>query len=494
MSSLAPATGLHDGARAGALFASSGRVAVLDHFRVPYDVHPSLASGDVQRLHCPGDDRALLWPQNYGGDAVAAQIIGADGRSEIPLFAAIVPDDVIEERLGTFGADWKRVGALTAPDGTALGSIWRAEDGSVFLPFDPSEVVENYWSERYLTVVVGSARLALRQFLMLAYYRARPMLGRAVQIWLRRRFARLQARSAFPRWPMETGLHDFFDLMFAILGSIARRAIPTIAAWPNGYEWALLLSHDVEQADGFAALEPVLELERRHGMRSSWNFVPRRYDVDLDRVADLVKDGFEVGVHGLHHDGRDLESWDRWEERLPYAYDAAALWGAAGFRSAALHREWGWMGQLQFDYDSSVPDTDPFEPQGGGCYTWLPFFNGDVVELPLTLPQDHTLFVILREKDESAWIRKAEFLRARGGLAMMDTHPDYLIDKEIFGAYSRFLDYFSSDATAWKALPRDVSAWWRRRAASSLVFDGRDWQVVGPAAGEARIELEWRRW
>ena len=77
---------------------------------------------------------------------------------------------------------------------------------------------------------------------------------------------------------------------------------------------------------------------------------------------------------------------------------------------------------------------------------------------------------------------------------MIDTHPDYLINEKIFRAYSRFLDRFSSDATAWAALPREVSAWWRRRAASSIEFDGETWRVVGPAEGEARVEFEWGSW
>ena len=145
---------------------------------------------------------------------------------------------------------------------------------------------------------------------------------------------------------------------------------------------------------------------------------------------------------------------------------------------------------LGFDYDSSWPDTDPFEPQDGGCCTWLPFFNGELVELPLTLPQDHTLFVILGHQDEAAWVEKTEFLRARGGMAMIDTHPDYLVDERIFTAYARFLDRFADDATAWKALPREISAWWRRRAASSLERDGRRWRIVGPAADEGRVEFE----
>jgi hypothetical protein len=147
------------------------------------------------------------------------------------------------------------------------------------------------------------------------------------------------------------------------------------------------------------------------------------------------------------------------------------------------------MPLLGFDYDSSYPDTDPFEPDAGGCCTWLPFLNDDLVELPITLTQDHTLFAILRHDDERAWVEKASFLRRQGGMALLITHPDYTIEPRVGDAYARFLAAFAGDETAWHALPRDVSAWWRRRAASSLERHGDDWIVVGPAAGEATVEL-----
>jgi predicted glycosyltransferase len=277
--------------------------------------------------------------------------------------------------------------------------------------------------------------------------------------------------------------------MFAILVEIAGEPVPYIAAWPGGHTWALVLTHDVERATGWAELDPVLDLERSHGLRSSWNLVPQRYEIDDDYVRALVAEGFEIGVHGLHHDGRDLESLATVRKRLPAIRDAAERWGAVGFRSPAMHRHPEWMPLLGFDYDSSCPDTDPFEPQAGGCCTWLPFFNQDMVELPVTLTQDHTLFVILRHNDEAEWVRKAEFLRKRGGMALLDTHPDYLVDERIFRAYGRFLDRYAQDATAWRALPREINAWWRRRAASHLEPQGAGWQVIGPADGEARVEL-----
>jgi hypothetical protein len=372
-------------------------------------------------------------------------------------------------------------------DGAPAASIWRERGGSVFLPFDPNEVVESFWSERYLRTAAGEHMRSLRRALMIVYYRVRPLLPRPVQIWLRRRFARLQGRFAFPRWPIEPCLHDFFDAMLAILAGIAGEPFPYIAPWPDGHTWALVLTHDVEHAEGLAAVDPVVELEQAHGVRSSWNLVPRRYEVDPALVADLADEGFEIGVHGIYHDGRDLRSWSSWQRRLPLAHEAAERWNAVGFRSAALHRDYDWMRSLEFDYDSSSRDMDPFEPQNGGCCTWLPFFNGELVELPLTLPQDHTLFVILDHPDETVWVAKAEFLRAHGGMAMIDTHPDYLVDERIFGAYARFLERFADDPAAWQALPREVSAWWRRRAASRLEHDGSTWQIVGPAASEGRV-------
>jgi hypothetical protein len=169
--------------------------------------------------------------------------------------------------------------------------------------------------------------------------------------------------------------------------------------------------------------------------------------------------------------------------------EAANRWNAVGFRSPATHRDWELMPLLGFDYDSSYPDTDPFEPQGGGCCTWLPFFNQDLLELPLTMQQDHTLFVILGQRDEQAWVEKAEVLRSRGGMALLDTHPDYLTDERIFGAYGKFLERFAHDASAWKALPGEVNAWWRRRDESRLEHEGGDWIVTGPGSDEARVEF-----
>ena len=148
------------------------------------------------------------------------------------------------------------------------------------------------------------------------------------------------------------------------------------------------------------------------------------------------------------------------------------------------------MPLLGFQYDSSYPDTDPYEPQPGGCCSWLPYFNRDHVELPITLPQDHTLFVILRRTGAGTWIDKCEAIRAAGGMALLITHPDYA-DPPAVRAYRELLDRYAGDATAWRARPVDVARWWRRRAESTIesTVERRAgaWRVTGPAAGEATV-------
>lgn len=476
--------------RVRVLFRTSRRLTTLEHFRIPYEVDGLSPSSGVEHLRSQESGSALLWPAaRRAADSPVAAWLDASQEHRIPIFARVLSDQRAQPLLAGLGGSWARHQPVSTFNGNPIGSVWRDETGNTFLPFDPDEVRLNLLSERYREVLLAPRARKLHHLSRRGYYRIRGSMPRSVQIWLRQRYARLQSRTAFPRWPVEPGLHDFLDYLLTLLSSIAGEPVPMLAAWPDGYSWSLVLTHDVETQAGLQALEPVLELERAHGLRSSWNLVPRRYKTSDDDVQRLMCDGFEVGVHGLYHDGRDLESAKMLHTRLPDMTEAAKRWGAVGFRSPATQRDWALIPAVGLDYDSSYPDTDPFEPQGGGCCSWLPFFIGGLVELPMTMPQDHTLFVILRQHREQVWVTKAEFLRSRGGMVLLDTHPDYLVDKTIFSAYAGFLDRFADDPAAWKALPREVSDWWRRRADSKLDWDGTGWKVAGPAAEEGRIEF-----
>jgi len=265
--------------------------------------------------------------------------------------------------------------------------------------------------------------------------------------------------------------------------------VPFLDVWPGGRSWALVLTHDVETYAGYHNLDLLRGPERELGYRSSWNFVGLRYTVSDDMVRALQNEGCEVGVHGLRHDGRDLGSRRLMEKRLPAMREYAQRWNAAGFRSPATQRSWEFMPRLGFEYDSSYSDTDPYEPQPGGCCTYLPYFNERMVELPITLPQDHTLFTILQHSDADLWVRKAEHLRERHGMVLVLTHPDYAHDPRLADGYKTLLDAFEGDETVWHALPRDVAAWWRQRAASTIRRNGDGWRIEGPASANGRVRF-----
>ena len=484
------------------MFEASDHFLFFDYFRIPYRVvgkddavsehlplrHPLRS---CRWVRCEDGARGRRWiysPPLEDSSAFGDRLPLAEYQLEgVRLFGRVLPDVVSRDWFSSTSTRWRRSATLRDGDGTSIASVWEDEQGNVFLPFDPDEAIQNYWSEKYRLIGSSAVSAHLKKLALRSYYLARPGLPRPLQISLRRVFARVQARARFPRWPVETGLLDLYAWLFRRSVELAGKAVPWLAPWPAGYSWALVLTHDVETSTGYRNLHLLRELEVESGYRSAWNFVPGRYEVDDGAVEELRQAGFEVGVHGLHHDGRDLESLETLKERLPAIRHHAQRWQASGFRSPSTRREWDWMPELGFDYDSSYPDTDPFEPQPGGCCSWLPYFNRDLVELPITLPQDHTLFVILRHSDETSWVQKATEIKDYGGMALLITHPDYVENGPLLAAYEKLLDRFREDATAWRPLPREVSAWWRRRAASVLEPASGGWRVKGPAAGEGKV-------
>jgi hypothetical protein len=474
-----------------AVLEATRRVLLLDYFRVPHRVAGASEGHWTTLLPAqPGErsPRSLAWPRfDVGAHTVPSFVSLGSTR----LSARILPDEEMRAAAASRPGSWSPAEELRGRDGERVGAVWRSVEGDVLLPFDPDEAIVGFWSEGYAQASRSTSGGRAKRLAMLAYYRLRPLLPRPTQIALRRLFARIQMRSPFPRWPVETSLHDLYAFLFGLLEEVAGGPVPWLAPWPKGYEWALVLTHDVETDLGYRHVHLLRDVEADAGFRSSWNFVPRRYEVAQEVVDDLWRRGFEVGVHGLYHDGRDLESRALVEERGPAMREYGQRWRAVGFRSPATHRDWELMPLLGFDYDSSYPDTDPFEPQGGGCCSWLPFFNGELVELPITLPQDHTLFTILRHGDGRAWAEKADYLRDRGGMALLITHPDYMIEPRWVETYRSFLDRYRDDSTLWRALPAEVCSWWRRRAASHVEPVGEGWRVDGPAADDGAVVVGW---
>lgn len=202
--------------------------------------------------------------------------------------------------------------------------------------------------------------------------------------------------------------------------------------WPGGKKFALVLTHDVEGPEGVSRVPSIMALEEERGFRSSFNFVVGDYEVPDDLRSQLLKGGFEIGVHGLHHNGLMYLAKPVFRRHARGINEYLAKWRSCGFRSPAMHHNLEWIHELDILYDSSTFDTDPFEPQPDGVRTIFPFWmvnkarNHAYVELPYTLAQDFTLFVILKYDDIAIWKKKLDWIAAHGGMALLNTHPDYM--------------------------------------------------------------------
>jgi hypothetical protein len=93
------------------------------------------------------------------------------------------------------------------------------------------------------------------------------------------------------------------------------------------------------------------------------------------------------------------------------------------------------------------------------------------VEMPYTLPQDFTLLVLLREQNNAIWRKKLDWIAAKGGMALLNTHPDYMslnatdrrFDRYPVELYTDLLDYVREryGSEVWIARPSEVAAYWK---------------------------------
>lgn len=246
--------------------------------------------------------------------------------------------------------------------------------------------------------------------------------------------------------------------------------------WPEKKQFALVLTHDVESKNGLSKCRKLAQLDRKHGFRSVFNFIPEKYNVPEDLRHYLASIDFEIGVHGVVHDGKLFQSRSIFNQRAVIINSYLKEWGALGFRAPAMHHNLDWLQELHIEYDLSTFDTDPFEPQSDGVNTIFPFWvprersDDGYVEMPYTLAQDHGLFIILKEENIDIWIKKMDWIVQKGGMVLLNTHPDYMnfngqdLTLEEYPAtyYEEFLVYIKNNYTDlyWHTLPKELAKFW----------------------------------
>ena len=277
------------------------------------------------------------------------------------------------------------------------------------------------------------------------------------------------------------------SIFLASLVTVSPDPVPIIRFWRHGKSYTLAISHDVETQlgleDGAARL---IEVEKELGIRSTWNIPSERYPLSSQLLVSLAKSG-EVGAHDTRHDGKLL--FAKGEAKLKRVRSSKEklehLSGkeVRGFRAPLLQHSRELVDSLAeagYEYDSSMPSWEPlsptsFKPHGVG--TVFPFVISNIVEIPVSMPQDHQL---IRAGDLSIaeavdyLVKLSGWIKNVGGACVLLVHPDYEFSNgEGLREYRRLLEFLSSDPSCDIMTLTEMARWWALRYRSSINDEGR---------------------
>jgi len=367
-----------------------------------------------------------------------------------------------------------------------------ATDGdTVCLPFDLDEVTTNLRYELYAQEAPSSGA-ENKSISRSAYYLLRPLLSVAFRRHIQRWYLRGWDRLPFPQWPVDrTVEHLFEQVMLLSLEAQSVDQIPFVWFWPEGASSCAMVTHDVETMNGVLNCPYLMDTEDQFAIKGSFQLIPEERYAVTDALLDSIRGrSFEVGVHDLNHDGHLYRDREQFLERVKKINSYKIKFGAAGFRSGVLYRKQLWFDALDFSYEMSVPNVAHLDPQRGGCCTVTPYFVGKILELPLTMTQDYTLFHILNLESIDLWKTQIDLIMEKHGLISFNIHPDYLDNPSRRSVFEALLEHLSSlrrERGLWITTPGEINRWWRQRAQMKLVRDGHDWRVEGPGGERARV-------
>ena len=361
------------------------------------------------------------------------------------------------------------------------------KNGTVYLPFDPSEVVDNLRLETYAPDWRGHFSASA---LAPIYYFLRPFLPVGIRKHIQEFHFRGWNDLTFPRWPVDCSVDNLLSQLLGLslrTGRIDR--IPFIWFWPQGARSCAIMTHDVETEVGRRFCSELMDMDDAAGVKASFQVIPeQRYTVTPEFLSTIRDRGFEIVVHDLNHDGHLYRNREQFLRRAAKINSHATRYGAEGFRAATLYRKQLWYDALKFSYDMSIPNVAHLDPQRGGCCTVMPFFIGKILELPVTTTQDYTLFNILNDCSIDLWKRQMETIRQKHGLISFIVHPDYIVKPRHRSTYETLLACLGNmreNSGLWMATPGEVNRWWRQRSEMRLSKAGNGWRIEGRGSERA---------
>ena len=330
-----------------------------------------------------------------------------------------------------------------------------------------------------------------------------PLSYGAVPLFIRNRAFRSKDGMAEIR---EENLGPVESLRSIFLATLVKCSgpIPRLGFWRRGKSYALAVTHDVETAAGLTdGTDRLMEVEESLGIRSTWNVPSDRYPLYAVSLTRLREVG-EIGAHDTKHDGRLLFSGSEEKiRRVAKCKDKLErLTGQKirGFRAPLLQHNKGLLQALShagYQYDSSCPSWEILSPTSlrpHGVGTIFPFYADGILEVPVSLPQDHQLIRVAGQKTSDAvdlLIRLSSWIRGLGGACILLTHPDYEFgNAENRDEYHRLLDRFRSDPECDIMTLGEIVDWWNLRNRARIQLGGDHVSIVSQDSENLTRDLQ----
>jgi len=332
-----------------------------------------------------------------------------------------------------------------------------------------------------------------------------PFSYRLIPSSIRNRFFRAKRSVTVFREELLGPVEFLRSLFLASLAIASQDPIPIIGFWRRGKSFALAVSHDVETQLGLEdGAGRLIEVEKELGIRSTWNLPTNRYPLSSQLVIALAENG-EVGGHDTKHDGRllfasitdKLDRVKRCRERLEFLSRRPVR----GFRAPLLQHSRELvetLGKAGYEYDSSMPSWEPLSPTSlkpHGIGAVFPFLISGLVEIPVSMPQDHQLIRVggLRVAEAvDQLLEVSRWIKGTRGACVLLVHPDYEFGQEEGrNEYLRLLRSFRSDPACDIMTLGEMARWWIYRQESYIDEGG----MINTRSGESKnaigeLELE----
>jgi len=330
--------------------------------------------------------------------------------------------------------------------------------------FDPVETLKDLLYERYM-----DTSRPVTSKLPFHYHR----IPGPVRLWAQKLLSHLSVArdEGFPAWPIEPAAEALRRLVTVAIEAVANKPFPLHKSpWPELKRFVVVLSHDMDTARSFAAIEKTAEMEEKRGLRSCWNVVGALYRHDHAALEAIYSAGHEIALHGYNHDNKlAYLSRAEIENRLNACAEFAKRYSVLGFRAPSLLTSDALDAAVarRFMWSSSTIDSDInsiIAPRRGVCSTF-PFFKNRLLEIPLTIPLDDRLMVLGYRGDAffDLVMKKVDWIAEVGGVVFLGNHPEPHIsgNTKMLAIYERLLDALMARDDAWFALPSDLARHWR---------------------------------